>query len=446
MANSLKKVTALGAVASLSMMGLAACSNGDGGESNSASGDQSTAAPAGDGGKVEIAYMHRLPDGDGMVKVQEIADRWNAEHPDIHVTTTKFDGAAHEMIKKLETDIKANSGPCLAMLGYAEVPEMYVKGLVEDVTELADQYKDHYSSVFNLMKVGDVTVGLPQDTGPLVYYYNKAAFEELGIDVPTNLEEFQAAAAKAAEAGKYISAFLPDEAHWYSAQAAAAGGEWYTPENDQWKVNADSDKSAVVADFWQKMLDDKTTLPLERWGDAFAQALVEGKLIGTVGASWEAPLLMDTMKGTDNEGKWAVAQLPDYGAGALTGPDGGSGTAVMKGCEYPEQAMEFNDWFNTQIDDLVSQGLVVAALGEMKTPEAVMSFYGGQDVFAELAKANEAMAPNFSLMPYFSAVVPKMQEAAAGAADGSGKVADVYKAAQETSIKTLKDNGLPVAE
>ncbi|MDU2983014.1 MAG: ABC transporter substrate-binding protein, partial [Actinomyces sp.] len=139
MANSLKKVTALGAVASLSMMGLAACSNGDGGESNSASGGQSTAAPAGDGGKVEIAYMHRLPDGDGMVKVQEIADRWNAEHPDIHVTTTKFDGAAHEMIKKLETDIKANSGPCLAMLGYAEVPEMYVKGLVEDVTELADQ-------------------------------------------------------------------------------------------------------------------------------------------------------------------------------------------------------------------------------------------------------------------------------------------------------------------
>ena len=155
---------------------------------------------------------------------------------------------------------------------------------------------------------------------------------------------------------------------------------------------------------------------------------------------------MDTMKGTDNEGKWAVAQLPDYGAGALTGPDGGSGTAVMKGCEYPEQAMEFNDWFNTQIDDLVSQGLVVAALGEMKTPEAVMSFYGGQDVFAELAKANEAMAPNFSFMPYFSAVVPKMQEAAAGAADGSGKVADVYKAAQDSSIKTLKDNGLPVAE
>ena len=35
----------------------------------------------------------------------------------------------------------------------------------------------------------------------------------------------------------------------------------------------------------------------------------------------------------------------------------------MKGCEHPAEAMEFNDWFNTQVDDLASQGLVVAAKG-----------------------------------------------------------------------------------
>lgn len=54
------------------------------------------------------------------------------------------------------------------------------------------------------------------------------------------------------------------------------------------------------------------------------------------------------------DGQWAVAQLPDYGAGTLTGPDGGSGVAVMKGCEHPEEAMGFNNSFNTQIDDPVS--------------------------------------------------------------------------------------------
>lgn len=79
----------------------------------------------------------------------------------------------------------------------------------------------------------------------------------------------------------------------------------------------------MVADFWQKMLDDKTVSVLERWGDAFGKSLTDGELIGTIGAAWETPLLVDTMAGTDNDGKWAVAQLPDFGAGALTGPDGG---------------------------------------------------------------------------------------------------------------------------
>ncbi|WP_225872071.1 type 2 periplasmic-binding domain-containing protein [Scrofimicrobium canadense] len=194
------------------------------------------------------------------------------------------------------------------------------------------------------------------------------------------------------------------------------------------------------------MLDDKTVVSLERWGEAFSKALVDQQLIGTIGAAWEAPLLMDTMAGTANDGQWAVAQIPDFGAGALTGPDGGSGVAVMKGCAFPEQAMEFNNWFNTQIDDLVSQGLVVAARGDVKTPEALQKFYGGQDIYGELATANANMTADFGYMPFFSAVGAQMMEAAAAAGSGSGSVADVFTVAQDTSVQVLKDNGLPVAE
>lgn len=225
-----------------------------------------------------------LPDGEGMTKVNDIVDRWNTENPNIHVTATKFDGAAQEMIKKVETDINAGAGPCLAQLGYSEVPELFVKGLTEDVTEYATQYESNYSGAFNMMKVGETIVGLPQDTGPLVYFYNKAAFEELGIEVPTTLEEFQTAAA------------------------------------------------------------------------------------------------------------------------------------------------------------------TVAAKGEMTTPENISAFYGGQDVFAELATANANLSADFAYMPFFSAVGPSMVEAAAAAGSGSGTVADVFTAAQDASIKALTDGNLPVAE
>lgn len=397
---------------------------------------------------VAITYLHRLPDGEGMTKVSDIVAKWNADHPDIQVKATKFDGAAAEMITKLEADVKAGTAPCLAQLGYSEVPSMFTKGMLEDVTAEADKYKDNFSAgTYTLMTVGGKTVGLPQDSGPLVYYYNKTEFDKLGITVPTTADEFTQAAATAAKQGKYIAAFEPDEAqNWLSAQAAAAGATWYSVDGDKWKVDADGSATQVVAKFWQGMLDDKTALVENRWGDGFKTALLDQKLIGTIGAAWEAPLLSDGMKDSANVGQWAVAPLPQFGDKPMTGPDGGSGVAVIKGCEHPAQAVEFANWFNTQIPDLVSQGLVVAAKGDMATPDEVKKFYGGQEVFSELAKANTELNPNFPYIPTFPAINSDMSAAADQAGKGEATVADVFAAAQKASVKSLKDAGLPVAE
>lgn len=424
------------------------------GGSAGAPGTDGSAAPGGapgsappSGEAVTIEYIHRLPDGEGMTKVAEIVADWNAKNPNIQVKATKFDGKAQDLVTKLEADVKAGTAPCLAQLGYAEVPSMFTKGLVEDVSAEAEKYKDNYSEgTYTLMTVGGKAVGLPQDSGPLVYYYNKAEFDKLGLKAPTTAAEFTTAAATAAKAGKYIAAFEPDEAqYWLSAQAAAAGGTWYSAENDQWKVQANGPASQKVADFWQGLLDAKTVTVENRWGDGFKKALNDQTLIGTIGAAWEAPLLVDDMKGSKNAGQWAVAPLPQLGDAPMTGPDGGSGVAVMKGCKNPAEAMQFNNWFNTQIDPLVSQGLVVAAKGTMKTPTAVAEFYGGQDVFAELAKANEALNPNFPYIPTFPAVGADMAKAADQAGKGQAKVADIFAAAQQVSVSSLKDAGLPVA-
>lgn len=396
---------------------------------------------------VTIDYIHRLPDGEGMTKVAELAAQWNKANPGIQVKTTKFDGKAAELVTKIEADVKAGTAACLAQAGYAEVPSLFTKGLLEDVTSEAGKYQGNYSEgAFTLMTVGGKAVGLPQDGGPLVYYYNKVEFEKAGLTVPTTLDEFVATAKDAAGKGKHIAVFLPDEAqYWLSAQAAAAGATWYSAENNQWKVDANGAASQKIAGMWQDLLDAKAVAVANRWDDGFKKVLNDQTAIGTIGAAWEAPLLIDDMKGSANEGQWAVAQLPAFGDKAMTGPDGGSGVVVLKGCKNPAEAMKFNDWFNTQIDALVSQGLVVAAKGTMKTPDNVKAFYGGQDVFAELAKANENLNPNFPYIPTFPAIGADMGKAADNAGQGTGKVADVFTAAQEASVKSLKDAGLPVA-
>ena len=146
---------------------LGACgSSSEGSGSSSQSASQSAATSA--SGPVTIKYLHRLPDGEGMTKVADVVKKWNSEHPDIKVETTKFPGKANELMPKLEADVKAGTAPCLVQAGYAEVPDMYVKGLVQDVTSEAEKYKDHFSGAYGQMSVGDKVVGLPQDTGPLV--------------------------------------------------------------------------------------------------------------------------------------------------------------------------------------------------------------------------------------------------------------------------------------
>lgn len=451
-----KRYLKAGAVLAVAAFGLSAC--GGGAEptitdaptetTSGALGEETPAqetTPAQDArDTVEIEYVHRLPDKEGMQLVADVAAQWNAQNPGIQVTTTKFPGEAADMLTELEADLAAGTGPCLAQLAYGEVPELFTKGLVQDVTDEAQQYRSNFGGAFGMMSPGGVTVGLPQDNGPLVYYYNEAAFNELGIEVPTTIEELVAAAKQAAESDRYIVNFTGEDTRdWLSAQAAAAGDTWYSADSQEWVVDTTGSGSQRVAAMWQELLDSGATATHDRWGEEWSAAVSDGSLIGSIGAAWEAALMLD---GSETAGDWRVAQLPDFGVGQLSGPWGGSGMAVMKDCEFPAEAMAFSNWFNTQLDALASQGLVVAALGEVETPEAIKEAFGGQDVYAVLAEANASMNDEFAYIPGWSTVADPMGAAAASAIGGSGLVFDIFTAAQESSVKALKDAGLPVRD
>ena len=437
-----KGLMAGAAAVAAACMALSGCGGASsGGSSSSSSGSVSN------GGKVEITYIHRLPDKSGMTSVEQIVSRWNKENPNIQVKPIHFNGNASDLIKKLETDVKAGNAPDLAQAGYSEIPELFTKGLLEDVTAEADQYKgDFAEGPYGNMTIGGKTFGLPQDTGPLVYDYNKTEFDKLGISVPKTQGELLESAKKAAAQGKYIMSFQADEAGNMLSGLAGASDPWYTIEGDAWKVDTQTSGSKAVAKVYQQLLDDKAATTNPRWDPSFDASLQKGELIGTIGAAWEAPLLMDSMA-DKGKGDWRVAQIGDwFDNGEKTGPDGGSGVVALKGIKHKAEAMKFLDWFNTQIDDLTSQGLVVAATtGSAKTPASWSEFYGGQDVMAEFAAANGNLA-SFSYIPGFSAVGTAMKEKAADAADGKAKVETIFDVAQTASVDTLKDYGLSVAQ
>ena len=259
-------------------------------------------------------------------------------------------------------------------------------------------------------------------------------------------DELIETAKKTAAQGKYIMTFTPDEAMMMMSGQAGASGPWYKVDGNSWVVNTQTKGSKAVADVYQQLIDNKAALTNPRWDASFDNSIQSGQLIGTVAAAWEAPLFIDSAGGT-GAGEWKVTQLGDwFGNGTKTGANGGSGVAVLKGSKHPAEAMEFLDWFNTQVDDLVSQGLVVAATtADAKTPQKWSDYFSGQDVMAEFKTANDNMG-DFTYMPGFSAVGAAMKQTAAKAADGSAKVSDVFDTAQKTSVDTLKNLGLSVKE
>lgn len=430
------KTTALASAVAVMGLGMVACSS-EGGSSSSGS----SASSASDSSTpVKIEYWHRLPDKPGMIKVSESADEWNKANPNIQVKAVKFEGDADKSYEKMTAAVKAGNAPCLAQASYDGIPAMLVRGELMDVTKYANAYKDKYAAgPWGQTSPGGKTYGLPQDTGPLVYYYDKAAFEKLGLKAPTTWEEYWSNAKKAKAAGKYSSVFLNDDmGDWFGAVVAANGDEWFGIDGDAWKVKLTGEKPNAVAMDWQKSIDAGDTLATDRWGKPapFDTAIKEGKIIGYLGAGWEAAFNLDSL-GKD-KADWQVAQVP----GDQTGPWGGSAIVVLKGCKYPEQALKFANWYNTNMKAMTSQGLVPAAKGDAPTPEKMKNLYGGQDVMVELAKAADRANPKWAYSPTWPSVKKLL-------IDNAGKkkpLPENLKEAQDEAVKTLEAQGLKVSK
>lgn len=437
-----------GATAAAAALTLAACGSDSGSDSGSGSEAGGTAEDP-----IQITYWHRLPDGDGMTKVDEVVAQWNSENPGIQVTATKFEGKAPESYAKIAQAVKAGNAPDLAQVGYGEIASEFLAGNLEDVAaefKEGGYAKNYAEGPMGQCTLGDIVVGLPQDTGPLVYVYDKAAFDELGITAPTTWAELKTAAQTAKAAGKYIASWQGDETGYLmSGQAAAAGATWYPVKGEAWGVEVTSPETEKVQKVYQELLDEGLIFaPTDgRWGDAFGAALKDGTLIGTVAAGWEPGFMLGDL-GVE-ETQWQVTHLPRFEGVSepATGADGGSAVCVIKGSKNKAAALKFADWFNRQIPALVSQGLVVAANTEKPvTPEAMSKMWGGQDVMGFLAEANATMNPNFPYCPTWPKVTASMTETGGQVAQGSAKVADIFTAAQETSVSSLKEAGVNVSE
>jgi multiple sugar transport system substrate-binding protein len=130
---------------------------------------------------------------------QAIADRWAASRPGVAVIVESITSNYSE---RLTTSIAAGTPPDVFLLDNPDIPMFAERGLVLDLAPYAGRVGYDAGAVFpevmEIFERGTRIVAFPKGFSPLVVYYNRRIFRELGIPEPPatgwTWDEFLAAA------------------------------------------------------------------------------------------------------------------------------------------------------------------------------------------------------------------------------------------------------------
>lgn len=417
---------------------MTACSSGGGSD-----------APAADG-PVELTFWTWAPN------VDKVVETWNAANPDIHVTVNKQDGG-DPAITKLLTAVKAGSGaPDIMQTEYQKIPTLVSADALADISgevaDLADQFPE---GVWNDVTLGsDAVYAVPQDSGPMQFYYRADIFEQLGLTVPTTWDEYAATAAalQAADPTKYLGTFSATDAGWFTGLSQQAGASWWGIDGDAWTVAVDDEATLKVADYWGGLVESGVIDNKPMYTPEWNAALNNGTQIGWLSAIW-APGVLEG-NAPDTAGLWKMAPMPQWDAAKpATGNWGGSATAVTSQSKHPAEAAQFITWLNSSqegVDLLVDQtGIYPANIpASAEALSEPPTFFANQPDFYEIAAQTAKTAGSFTYGPNVNVTYSAYNDEFGKATEAKSQAAftAAVEAMQKVTLEDLKSSGFNVKE
>lgn len=312
--HSLKKGIALGAVATLALVGLSACSSG--GESDSAS------------GKVTVEMWDYLGGDTPNDAMNAAIKAFEKANPEIKVERKSF--AFGDLSKSIVQAGVGGEVPDLAIIDNVDTQNFASLGLLQDVTEdVKDLQKDFFEGPKSSGILEGKTYGLPLNSNDLALFYNKDALAKAGVEAPKNWEELAAVAKATAtdgNSGLAISGVKNEQGTFQVLPFVwQTGGDLdnYNESGAQaleylHSLIADGAMSKAVVNYSQE--------------DARTQ-FVTGKVAMMFNGPWEIPNV-----GKDAQFEWDVVALP-AGKVAATGL-GGENIVTFENGKQKEAAVK----------------------------------------------------------------------------------------------------------
>ncbi|WP_371557346.1 extracellular solute-binding protein [Streptomyces longwoodensis] len=402
-------------------------------------------------GPVSLTYWTWTP---GMDKV---VDLWN-EGPgkkDRITVTVKKQASGDTLVSKILTAHKAGKAPDLVQAEYQALPTLVSNDALADISRDVGDAKGKFAEgVWQQTTLGtDAVYAVPQDIGPMMFYYRADLFEKYGLTVPTTWDEFAATARKLKEAALDVdlTTFSANDSGLFAGLAQQAGARWWTTSGDTWKVAVDDAATRKVADFWGGLVKEGAVDNQPMYTPAWNKALNTGQQIAWVSAVWAPGTL--TTAAPDTEGKWAMAPLPQWSKGEdVTGSWGGSSTAVTTDSRHQDAAAKFAAWLNTDgdaLNALAKEGGIYPAStsaqlsGAFTTPPAY--FADQPDFYTLAARIAKTTAPS-AWGPNVNVAYTSFKDAFGAAAKNKSDFGAALRTVQADTVADMKKQGFEVAQ
>jgi multiple sugar transport system substrate-binding protein len=404
-----------------------------------------------DSGPVNLTFWSWAP---GMDKVVDLWNKGPGKKDQITVTFKK-QASGDTLVTKILTAHKAKTGPDLVQAEYQALPTLVSNGAVADISkEIGDAKSKFADGVWGQVTLGtDAVYAVPQDIGPLMFYYRTDLFKKYGLTVPTTWEQFAetARALKKKAPDVDLTTFSANDAGLFAGLAQQAGAKWWTTSGDKWKVGINDAATQKVAKFWGGLVKEGAIDNQPMYTPAWNKALDTGKQIAWVSAVWAPGVL--TTAAPSGKGKWAMAPLPQWSANDdVTGSWGGSSTAVTTDSKHQAAAAKFAAWLNTNgdaLDTMAKEGGIYPAStsaqlsGAFSNPPA---YFSNQADFytkaAEIAKTTAASAWG----PNVNVAYTTFNDAFGAAAKNKSDFVTALNTMQDTTLADMKKQGFEVSQ
>jgi multiple sugar transport system substrate-binding protein len=333
----------------------------------------------------------------------QMAEQFNAEHPDIVVTAENYPTPNPEYFQKIATMIAGGTiGDamwCASIHNYYNYAAAGQYAVLDDFVA-ADGYdlSQFYPVAVDACRFESKLYGLPWIVHPgrIGLYYNQNAFADAGMDVPSpdwtyeNLIEASLALTKSDGGQTTQWGFLPTTDYFgLIIPIRSFGGDWINAEGTQCTVNEEKALAGLklFEDIYQLHAVSPTPAQVDTMDQMWASGRVAMVQTGYWGQSWGKNFVKDF--------EWMVAPMPK-------GPEGSRSmfefdpNVVLASSKAPAAAWEFLKFCSTKEAGvkIAQAGSVPGGRPDVWEDESLMS-YPPHAVFTEIMKTIDPLVlPN----------------------------------------------------